>query len=103
MVLSVGVLVQPLPTDASFEEHGAALVTVEGLRAAGAALLCTQHGPATPYCAARNMPLTAAPQSCSCKSHEPAPLGASEQRSYPPTGSQVAASHHKCLVLYKLK
>lgn len=37
------------------------------------------------------LPLTAAPQSCSYKSHEPAPLGASEQRSYPPTGSQVAA------------
>lgn len=49
----------------------AALVMVEEVRSAGAALLCTQHTPAAPWVA--RVCLTAVPQSCFCKLHEPAP------------------------------
>lgn len=74
----------PLPSPRTVppvEERGGgaatALVMVEDVRSAGAALLCTQHTPAAPWVA--RVCLTAVPQSCSCKLHEPAPLGASEE------------------------
>lgn len=99
MVLSVGVSVQPLPSPRTVhpvQERGAgagadaALVMVEEVRSAGAALLCTQHTPAAPWVARVCLTAVPHPALVNYMSLHPWVL----QRSYRPMGSQVVASHH---------